>query len=76
MTEESALLFCSKRGPTSRAIDNVKKKKGQATQHFKKLAVKTDQDYSGTGALVGNGEGAPAQPVAGAKAPPLTLKLK
>ena len=31
ITEESALAYCSKRGPVSRGIDNVKKKRGEAT---------------------------------------------
>jgi twitching motility protein PilT len=31
ITEESALSYCSKRGPVTRGIDNVKKKRGEAT---------------------------------------------
>jgi twitching motility protein PilT len=77
ITEESALLFCSKRGVTSRAIDNVKKKKGHATQHFKKLTVKTETDFSGTGALAGKSPNATAAGAPkGDRPPPLTLKLK
>ncbi|PYI84397.1 MAG: twitching motility protein [Verrucomicrobia bacterium] len=29
ITEEDALLYCTKRGPVSRGIDNIKKKRGQ-----------------------------------------------
>ena len=29
ITEENALLFCSKRGPVTRGIDNIKKRRGQ-----------------------------------------------
>ena len=31
ITEESALSYCSKRGPVTRGIDNVKKRRGEAT---------------------------------------------
>ena len=60
ITEESALLYCSKRGPTSRGIDNVKKKRGEVTTNVAGLNMKKDAPA----------HGAPAAP------PPLTLKLK
>lgn len=31
ITEESAIAYCSKRGPVTRGIDNVKKRRGEAT---------------------------------------------
>ena len=31
ITEESALLYCSKRGPVSRGLDNIKKRRGELT---------------------------------------------
>ena len=34
ISEETALLYCSKRGPVTRAIDNVKKKRGENTTEF------------------------------------------
>jgi twitching motility protein PilT len=34
ITEETTLLYCSKRGPVTRAIDNVKKKRGENTTDF------------------------------------------
>lgn len=42
ITEESALLYCSKRGPTSRGIDNIKKKRGEVTTHVTNLGMKKD----------------------------------
>jgi twitching motility protein PilT len=34
ITEETALLYCSKRGPVQRGIDNIKKKRGENTTEF------------------------------------------
>ncbi|NDB78169.1 MAG: twitching motility protein, partial [Verrucomicrobia bacterium] len=61
ITEESALLYCSKRGPTSRGIDNIKKKRGEVTSNVTSLGMKKDAPAPGT-------------PVTAP--PPLTLKLK
>ena len=61
ITEESALLYCSKRGPTSRGIDNIKKKRGEVTTNVTSLGMKKE----------GPAHGAPA-----VAPPPLTLKLK
>ena len=61
ITEESALLYCSKRGPTSRGIDNIKKKRGEVTTNVTNLGMKKDGTAHG---------GTAASP------PPLTLKLK
>jgi twitching motility protein PilT len=61
ITEETALAYCSKRGPTSRGIDNVKKKRGQATTTLTGLQMKKSEEETPP----------PAPP------PPLTgLKLK
>ena len=61
ITEETALLYCSKRGPTSRGIDNIKKKRGEVTSNVASLGMRKDALAPGTPA--------PAPP-------PLTLKLK
>jgi twitching motility protein PilT len=61
ITEEVALQYCSKRGPTSRGIDNIKKKRGEVTSNVASLGMKKDAAP----------HGAPA-----AAAPALTLKLK
>ncbi len=61
VTEETALLYCSKRGPTSRGIDNIKKKRGEVTSNVASLGMKKDGPAPGTPA---------------AAPPPLTLKLK
>ncbi len=34
ISEETAVLYCSKRGPVQRGIDNIKKKRGEATNDF------------------------------------------
>ena len=44
ITEETALLYCSKRGPISRGIDNLKKKRGEATTDFQHLQLKRSDD--------------------------------
>src|ERR1700722_16444836 len=40
ITEESAILYCSKRGPVSRAIDNLKKARGENTSELNGLKMK------------------------------------
>jgi twitching motility protein PilT len=37
VTEETALLYCTKRGVVSRGIDNIKKKRGESAMNFTKL---------------------------------------
>jgi twitching motility protein PilT len=64
ITEETALLYCTKRGVTSRGIDHIKKRKGQATQHFKKLNLKFDHDYSGGTSAKTEPAGVGARPAA------------
>jgi twitching motility protein PilT len=43
ISEESALLYCSKRGPVTRGIDNIKKKRGEQTTTLSNLAMKKEQ---------------------------------
>jgi twitching motility protein PilT len=42
ITEETALLYCTKRGPTTRGIDNIKKKRGESTTQVTNLQMKRD----------------------------------
>jgi len=62
ISEESALLYCSKRGPVTRAIDNLKKARGESTTQVNSLRMK---------ASVQMGKPAAAPPPL-----PATLKLK
>lgn len=58
--EDTALLYCTKRGPVMRGIDNIKKGRGESTTTMNSLRMKIGQE--------GNKSGAP--PI------PATLKLK
>ena len=60
ITEETAMLYCSKRGPVTRAIDNMKKSRGESTSGLNGLRMKP--------AAVASKNGPPAIPA--------TLKLK
>jgi len=60
ITEETALLYCTKRGPVTRGMDNLKKMRGESTHHGHSLRMKAIQESSRLG-------GPP---------PPITLKLK
>jgi twitching motility protein PilT len=40
ITEETALLYCTKRGVVSRAIDNIKKERGEITSNMASLKMK------------------------------------
>jgi twitching motility protein PilT len=60
ITEETALLYCSKRGPVTRGIDNFKKARGETTTQLNALRMKE---------VLVSGKGASA-PL------PTTLKLK
>jgi twitching motility protein PilT len=43
ISEERALLYCSKRGPTTRGIDNIKKKRGETTTTLTNLQMRRDE---------------------------------
>ncbi|MDB6126096.1 MAG: pili retraction protein [Pedosphaera sp.] len=60
ITEETAMLYCSKRGPVTRGIDNLKKSRGESTTELNGLKMKE---------ALGIGKSA-APPI------PATLKLK
>jgi len=72
ITEETALAYCSKRGPTGRLIDNVKKKRGQSTTTL------TDLQMAGGDPASKRAEEAKKAAESGGKPPPpaFTLKLK
>ncbi len=61
ITEENALLYCTKKGPVTRGIDNIKKKRGEATTTLVNLTMKRGEEH---------GKKADAPPT------PATLKLK
>src|SRR5579864_8786895 len=44
ITEETALLYCTKRGPVLRGIDNLKKARGEATHSMNSLRMKSGQE--------------------------------
>jgi twitching motility protein PilT len=50
ITEETALLYCTKRGVVSRAIDNLKKERGEITTNVGSLKMKTPPSRPGEGA--------------------------
>ena len=60
ITEESALSYCSKKGPVTRLIDNVKKARGEQTTSVGSLGMKKEEH----------------KPSGGPSAPPPSLKLK
>jgi twitching motility protein PilT len=65
ISEETALLYCTKRGPVTRGIDNIKKGRGENTSNMSSLRMKPGQELkSTTTTTTGNGS------------KPLTLKLK
>jgi twitching motility protein PilT len=48
ITEETALLYCTKRGTVARSIDNVKKERGEITSTVGSLKMKTPPSHSGS----------------------------
>jgi twitching motility protein PilT len=42
ITEESALMYCSRRGPVGRGIDHIKKQRGEMTSDMTGLKVRKD----------------------------------
>src|SRR5207248_10205039 len=44
ITEETALLYCTKRGPVTRGIDNLKKTRGESTTTMNSLRMKGGRD--------------------------------
>src|SRR6266704_995980 len=50
ISEETALLYCTKRGVVARGIDNVKKKRGESTSDESGLRMKAGQELKRAGA--------------------------
>jgi twitching motility protein PilT len=44
VTEETALLYCTKRGPVTRGIDNLRKARGESTTTMNSLRMKAVQE--------------------------------
>ena len=51
ITEETALLYCTKRGPVTRGIDNIKKTRGESTHNMHSLRMKAMQNAARAGRL-------------------------
>ena len=49
ITEETALLYCTKRSVVSRGIDNVKKRRGESTTDASSLRMRTSDDKRASG---------------------------
>src|SRR5882762_5937014 len=49
ITEETALLYCTKRGPVTRGIDNLKKTRGESTTTMSSLRMKIGKDGAKAG---------------------------
>jgi twitching motility protein PilT len=43
ISEDSAMLYCTKRGPVMRGIDNLKKSRGESTTHNNSLRMKVKE---------------------------------
>jgi len=44
ISEETALLYCTKRGPVMRGIDNIKKSRGESTHNMNSLRMRSGQE--------------------------------
>ncbi len=49
ITEETALLYCTRRSIVSRGIDNVKKRRGESTSDVSSLRMRTSEDKKASG---------------------------
>jgi twitching motility protein PilT len=49
ITEEAALLHCTKRGPVMRGIDNIKKTRGESTTTMNSLRMKAGREAAKSG---------------------------
>jgi twitching motility protein PilT len=52
ITEETAMLYCTKRGPVARGIDNIKKVRGESTFNGNSLRMKAGQEARSGAATV------------------------
>jgi twitching motility protein PilT len=49
VSEETALLYCTKRGPVMRGIDNIKKTRGESTTTMNSLRMKAGREAANAG---------------------------
>src|SRR6266478_6254838 len=49
ISEETAMLYCTKRGPVMRGIDNIKKTRGESTTSMNALRMKLGQEAKTSG---------------------------
>src|SRR6266850_428759 len=49
ISEETALLYCTKRGPVMRGMDNIKKTRGESTTSMNELRMKLGQEAKTSG---------------------------
>jgi len=49
ITEETALLYCTRRSVVSRGMDNVKKRRGESTSDVSSLRMRTSDDKRTSG---------------------------
>jgi twitching motility protein PilT len=49
ITEDTALLYCTKRGVVIRGIDNIKKARGESTTSIASLRMKGGMDSAANG---------------------------
>ena len=57
ITEETAMLYCSKKGPVTRGIDNIKKARGESTTNVTDLKMRPGMEPPPLGARSEHGEG-------------------
>jgi twitching motility protein PilT len=43
ISEETALIYCTKRGPVTRGIDNIKKRRGETTSNMQNLQLQKEE---------------------------------
>ncbi|MFO1475891.1 MAG: PilT/PilU family type 4a pilus ATPase [Verrucomicrobiota bacterium] len=46
ISEEVAMLYCTKRGPVTRGIDNIRKSRGECTTSIAALRMKASQEFA------------------------------
>ena len=74
ISEESALLYCSKRGNTSRGLDNIKKKRGEVSGPQDRLTMQENTEFRRKPRSGGSGSGLSGGAPEGSSPPPLKLK--
>ncbi len=72
ITEETALLYCTKKGPMTRMIDNVKKGRGEVTTEVESLKMSAEPGGGGGGSSPSSSPGKPSSSGGGG----IKLKLK